>query len=204
MFETIFNDCELTGKTKFDFDGKKISIEGRSLQEFSNDFFKSTQPAMVLTQLEVAYKLIPLKINDSLICVEKLEGDLEFITSDNPVNAYNPYNDRIAPFDSKNVFELPIDSKHKLVLSPLIDQNKDAKSLILRKSDTGDFSKVNKLLTNYNQMQMSERFLFGSKTALESYLLTKEASERPMSKDELKDTENLGDQIQKGKDLGIF
>ena len=47
-------------------------------------------------------------------------------------------------------------------------------------------------------MQNSEKFMFGSKKALESYLATKQESERP-----IKDGESTADIFKKLKELGL-
>lgn len=197
IFEHMYFLCEQTGTDYFMFEGEKISIANKTLKEFTTEFNKSRQPGMVLTQLEVAFKLIALRMKNDSICVVKLDEEkLEFVTSDNPVVAQNNNPRRIAPFDPTNVLELPLDSKHKLILMP--ECSEELKNRIFRRTSISPFSEIEKLTANYLQMQNSERFIFGSKSALESYLATKQESERPIGKEE-----SSADIFKKLKELGL-
>lgn len=197
VFESAFQLCKQKGVDYFTFEDEKISIAGKTLEEFTKEFNKNRQPGMILIQLETAFKLIALRILNDSICVNKIESEkLEFVTSDNPVIAKNNNSERFAPFDPTNVLELPIDSKHKLILIPECPPK--LRNRIFRKTSTSPFSEIEKLTTNYSQMQNSEKLIFGSKQALESYLSTKQESERP-----IKDGESTGDIFKKLKELGL-
>lgn len=197
VFERAFYLCELQGVDYFEFEGEKFFISGKKLEEFTKEFNKEGQPGMILVQLEVAFKLIALRMQNDSICINKIESEkLEFITSDNPVVARNNTPERFAPFDPSNVLELPIDSKHKLILMP--ECPPELRNRIFRRNLTSPFSEIEKLTTNYSQMKNSEKFIFGSKKALESYLTTKQESERPINEDE-----NTSDIWRKLKELGL-
>lgn len=197
VFERMFQLCEQTGKDYFTFEGEKISIAGKTLKEFTTEFNKERQPSMIIIQLETAFKLIALRLENDSICIHKIEEDkLEFITSDNPVIAKNNNPERFAPFDPTNILELPINSKHKLVLIP--ECPTELRNRIFRRTSTAPFSEIEKLTTNFSQMQNSEKFIFGSKSGLESYLLTKQESERP-----IEEGENTADIFKKLKELGL-
>ena len=197
VFQRAFLLCEQTGKDYFMFEDEKLSIAGKTLEEFTSEFNKMRQPGMILTQLEFAFKLISLRIKNDSICVVKIEEEnLQLITSDNPVIAHNNKPERFAPFDTTNVLELPLNAKYKLILMP--DCPEDLKLRIFRRSSISPFSEIEKLTTNFAQMQNSERFIFGSKAALESYLNTKQESERP-----LEEGENTSDIFKKLKKLGL-
>jgi hypothetical protein len=118
------------------------------------------------------------------------------VTSDNPVIAENNSPQRFAPFDPTNVLKLPLDSKHILMLMP--ENTKGLENVVFRQNVKKPFSEIQKLTSNYSQMQNSERFMFGSKGALESYLLTKQESERPLKKGE-----KMADVFAKLKELGL-
>lgn len=197
VFERTYLMCEYTGKDYFMFEDEKFSIAGIPLEKFTDDFNKMRQPGMILTQLEVAIKLISLRIKNDSICVVKLcEDRLEFVTSDNPVIASNNNPERLMPFDASNVLELPLDSKHKLILMPECPE--ELRTRIFRRNSISPFSEIEKLTANYSQMQNSEKFIFGSTSALESYLLTKTESERPIA-----EGEKMEDIFKKLKELGL-
>ena len=194
-FESAYSLCEQTGKDYFMFEDEKFSIADKTLQEFTTEFNKMRQPVMILIQLEVAFKLIALRMENDSICIKKINDEnLEFITSDNPVVARNNDTYRFMPFDPTNILELPIDSKHKLILIP--DCKKEFRNRIFRL--TSPFPEIEKLTTNYSQMSNSEKFIFGSKTGIESYLKTKHESERPIEQGE-----SNADIFKKLKELGL-
>lgn len=205
VFGQAYRLCQQTGKDYFTFENTKISIKGKSLKELTKEYNSEQQPMMIMTQLEVALKLINLRIkNHDGIVVSKLGNEnAKFITSDNPVVATNVQTDRIVPFDPSNILRLPLDEKHMLLIMP--EGEKETKNILFRNIVNGEVGNMEKLTSNYQQMDMAERFMFGSKSALEGYLSTKEESERPLTKEELERTEKgLHQIIQKGKDLGIL
>lgn len=203
VFESMFQLCAQTGKDYFMFEGHKMSIKGKTLKQFTEEHNKEQQPIMVMTQLEVAMKLIAIRIKNDGIMVSKLgEDDAEFITSDNPVTAANPMTDRIMPFDPKNILRLPLDSKHMLILMPYGEE--ETLNRIVRNEVKGSVCNMEKLTSNFQQMEMAERFLFGSKKSLEGYLSTKEESERPLTKEEQEKFKGINELIQKGRDLGLL
>jgi len=161
------------------------------------NYNKERQPSMILTQLEVALKLIAIRVKNDSICVIKIEDEnLELVTSDNPVIASNNNPERFAPFDPTNILKLPLDSKHILMLMPECAEGLEKR--IFRIISRRPFAEIEKLTANYSQMQNSERYIFGSKKALESYLITKQESERP-----LEEGENMADVFAKLKELGL-
>lgn len=196
-FNQVFVMCERTGKDYFTFGDEKISIAGRTLEEFIKEYNKERQPGMILTQLEVAINLIKIRVQNDSICVIKIDdANLELVTSDNPVIASNNKPERFAPFDPSNILKLPLDSQHILMLMPECAEGLENR--IWRRLSKRPFSEIEKLTANYSQMQNSERFMFGSKSALESYLTTKQESERP-----LEEEESMAEVFAKLRELGL-
>lgn len=178
VFYQMFQLCEQAGKDYFMFEGEQISIAGKTLEQFTKEFNEERQPNMILTQLEVAFKLIDIRLQTDAITVVKLEGDgLEFIISDNPVIASNPTATRFAPFDPTNLLYLPLNQKHMLVLIP--EKSEGLENRIFRRTTSGFMAGMEKLTSNYQQMENSEKFMMGSKQELESYLETKSITEKP-------------------------
>lgn len=196
-FEQAFNLCQQTDKDYFMFGDEKMSIKGKTLEEFTKDHNKERQPSMILTQLEVAIKLIGIRLKNDSVCVIKIDDDdLKLVTSDNPVIASNNRPERFAPFDPSNILKLPLDSKHILMLMPECAEGLENR--IFRRVSTRPFAEVEKLTANYSQMQNSELFMFGSRNALESYLATKQESERP-----LEEGENTAEVFARLRELGL-
>jgi hypothetical protein len=183
VFMQTFNLCQQTGKDYFTYEGEKISIKGKTLEQFTKEFNDERQPSMILLQLEIAFKLIALRMQRDGICVIKLDdGNHEYITSDNPVIANNHQSQHFAPFDPNNLLRLPLDSKHTLMLVPECSEGQELK--IFRNNTKGVFAEMEKLTANSSQTQNAEKYIFGSRIGLESYLDIKIESERPIAEGE--------------------
>ena len=203
VLEQAYFMCQQTGKDYFMFEKQKISIAGKTLEQLQKENKYESRPAQVLTQLQVALRLIKFRtIRDGIYVSKLVDENCEFITSDNPVVYSNINSGHVAPFDPTNVLKLPLDNKHMLFLMPYSD--KETKHLLLRHNVSGTMCFTEKLTSNYEQFRNSERFLLGSDSSLKGYLATKEISERPLTEEENLKMKSFGDLIQKGKDLGLF
>lgn len=203
VLEQAYFMCQQTGKDYFMFEKQKISVAGKTLEQLQKENKYENRPAQILTQLQVALRLIKLRtIRDGIYVSKLVDENCEFITSDNPVVYSNINSGHAAPFDPTNILKLPLDNKHMLFLMPYSD--KETKHLILRHNVSGTTCFTEKLTSNYEQFRNSERFLLGSDSSLKGYLATKEISERPLTEEENLKMKSFGDLIQKGKDLGQF
>lgn len=196
VFTQMYELCEQTGKDYFNYEGEKISIAGKSLEEFTKEFNDERQPGMILIQLETAFKLIALRSKFDAIVVSKLNNEnCEYVTSDNPVIASNPNTERVIPFNHENLLYLPLDSKHMLMLIPEVEKGNENK--IFRKTYEDIRSKSSRITSNYQQMANSERFVFGSKSSLELYLKTKSLTEKPLTEKEANNPDIINEILSK-------
>lgn len=203
VYTQMFALCQQAGKDYFMFEGIKISIKDKSLEDLLKEHKVENRPGQVITQLEVALKLINIRAKNDNIFITKLsDDDNEFITSDNPVVLQNLKGGHIAPFDPTNIMKLPLDKKHMLFLMP--DGDKEARNLIVRHNVAGLFGKTEKLISNAEQFQKADRFVLGDVSSLNSYLQTKALAERPLSEEEIKKLTSFDDYVKKGRDLGLF
>jgi hypothetical protein len=203
VLEQAYFMCQQTGKDYFMFEKQKILIAGKTLEQLQKENKYESRPAQVLTQLQVALRLIKLRtIRDGIYVSKLVDQNCDFITSDNPVVYSNINSGHVAPFDPTNILKLPLDNKHMLFLMPYSD--KETKHLLLRHNVSGTMCFTEKLTSNYEQFRNTERFLLGSESSLKGYLATKEISERPLTEEENLKMKSFGDLIQKDKDLGLF
>lgn len=78
--------CQQTGKDYFMFEKQKISIAGEALEKLQKENKYESRPAQILTQLQVALRLVKIRTIRDDIYVSRLADDYcEFITSDNPL-----------------------------------------------------------------------------------------------------------------------
>ncbi|WP_319479103.1 DUF4238 domain-containing protein [uncultured Draconibacterium sp.] len=142
-----------------DPNGNKVSIKNKSLKELQQNRKDEIRIPFVLTQLEIALKLIELKLNDS-IYVFKVEGDIDYVTSDNPVFAVNINKQLTMPFDVDNAYYLPISNKYLLSIFPT--QSFSASNKIIRMTMRREqVAKMNKV-----QLMNCDKFIIGTKNEL--------------------------------------
>lgn len=183
IFKELYFLCKQKGKDYFIFDGEKISIAGKTLNELHNAYKLENRPAQMLTQLDLALKLIKLRtLRDGIYVVKLEDKNHEFITSDNPVTYNKSEQHHIAPFDPKNILKLPLDSKHLLYLMPYADAQ--TSHIISRNMANDSICLTEKLISNYEQFCNAERFLLGSESSLKGYLALKDVSEKPITDEE--------------------
>lgn len=185
----VYNLCEQTGKKHFQFEGERISIEGKSLQQIQKEFTTDSRENQVKTQLEVAFKLIDLRLNDGIFVSKLGEGDCRFITSDNPVVLRNSRNIRTIPFDRNNIITLHLDEKHKLMIMPSSEQS--ITNLIVRHTTVGTQADLDMIVSNGLQMENSEKFILGTETGIKEYIFLRKEFERPMTEIEKAETKTI-------------
>jgi hypothetical protein len=203
----MYHMTQQMGKDHFYIENEKISIAGKTVEQVCNELAFENRPSQILTQLQVALRLINLRsVRDGIMVIKLLDSDSEYITSDNPVSSYRLGVKHVPPFDPRNILSLPLDNKHKLTLMPYSD--KETKNLIVRNAYSGRMGFPEKITSNYQQWQNSERFILGTNSGLKSYLSTKTETERPLSEDELKKFEPqqkvLSEMIKKMRDKGLI
>lgn len=171
----VFQMAQESGKDFYMMDGKRVSIAGKTLEDHQKEIKKESKPEIAIIQLQVALRLIELRIKRDAIMVIKLVDESEFITSDNPVIYRNPEERTIAPFDIDNILTLPLDTKHQLKLIP-----DEASNNIFRFNKTGSIAQIAKLTSNHDQLVSSDKYMLGTDSGLRSYLSTKEEMEKPI------------------------
>ena len=197
--ERVYYLCEQTGSKHFQFEGERISIEGKSLQQIQKEFATNSRENQVKTQLEVAFKLISVRLNDGIFVSKLGKSDCRFITSDNPVVLRNSRNVKIIPFDRHNTITLPLDEKHKLMIMPTSEPSEQ--NLIVRHTTFGTWADLDMIVSNGLQLENSEKFILGSEENLKEYLLLKKEFERPMTKSEKSETKTNEEILNKIKSV---
>lgn len=101
---------------------------------------------------------------DCGISVNKAVRDWEFISGDNPVIIRNGHGVVMDPFSSQNIIHVPITPKYAISIMPSSEHT--LKNTFYRTLYDDDHV----MSTNYSIEQYHERYLLGTKKALESYL----------------------------------
>lgn len=203
----MYHLTKQVNKDYFMFEKEKISIKDRTLDQLIDEYKLESKPSQLMTQLDVAIRLLQVRGKADGIYVIRLSGnDHEFITCDNPVSYFRVGVNEIMPFDPRNVLSLPLDKKHLLMLMPYTDDQ--TKHLIMRTTFDGKMALNQKITSNFTQWRNSERFILGGRESILSYLATKEETEKPLTPEELKNLEPrrkaFDEVVKKAKDLGLI
>lgn len=198
VFERLSQLCEQTGKDYFMFENEKIMLNGRTAEQLLLDHKKESRVPQVITQLEVALKLIQIRRNDSIQVIKIQQNGAEFITSDNPVTLSNFESRHIAPFDPKNIISMPLNSQYKVIILPYENPGFISR---LHHNDTMSYSEV--MTNGYDQLGSSERFILGTENGLNEFnKLKKRTDQLPdISKQQKEELEKIKRIV---KDLGIL
>jgi hypothetical protein len=158
-FETAYDLCKQYDRDYFYYKNIKISITGKTFEELKNEYKIKENVLFLLTQLNAMVTLFDSWFLNDDICLIRIVGENEFITSDNPVIAFNK--GIVIPLNPENTMFLPIDNKHILCLLP--NSNKMGRLTIFRRNviDIKEIEEYNSM-----QKQCCERFVLGSKCAL--------------------------------------
>jgi len=192
VLEKMFSVCKQTDQDYFKYEGYKYSIKGKSLKEVQKEVNDRQKEIMVLTQLDMAFKLINIRKFDGIL-VSKLSIDNQLITSDNPVILSNIDPGRIVTFDPENMIWLPLDSRHILKIMP--HSLSDGNHRITRTNHNGSISIAKMVGNNSSQLSASYKYILGSKKGLTEYISKKEDYEKPVSKELRKSLDDITSRV---------
>lgn len=198
VFTQLVQLCEQTGKDYFMFENEKIFLNGRNAEQLLFDHKNESRVPQVITQLDVAQRLIKIRKNDSVQVIKIQNSGHEYITSDNPVTLYNFESRHIAPFDPKNTISMPLNGQYKVIVLPY--QNP---GFISRINHSANMSYSEALTTGYEQLGSSERFILGTENGLNEFIKIKQRTDKlpDITKEQKEELEKIKNII---KDLGIL
>jgi len=182
VFAMCIQASQKTGQQEAEIEGDVYVIKDKSPEQLVKEYKANNKSHQIVTQLDVALKLVSLRKERDNVYIFKLEeGEQQFITSDNPVILQNLNGLPIWPFDPSNIIKLPLDPKHYLMLMP----NNDRAGLhrIQRHNAAGGFSRREELISNTEQWQQAGEFILGSTVSLTRFLATKD-TDIPLSNEE--------------------
>ena len=168
-FEKGIQFAQQLGKNYFIFNGIKISFKGKTPKRLIEEYKLMQKEYQVLTQLDVALKLINLRKSDAITVIKIENDDYSFVTSDNPVYLYNMNSRIIAPFDPTNQISLPLNSKYKLTLNPADEITAPMPNYIARIFHFDHLSMNEVIINNYKQYQNAENFIIGDKKTIKEF-----------------------------------
>lgn len=196
FFDTVlekgYSLCKQMNQDSIRIENIEYSIKGKSLETVQREFRDKNKEMQVLTQLEVALKLINIRKFDGIL-VSKLSPDNQLITSDNPVILTNIALGRIVPFDPENMIGLPLDSRYLLTIMP--HSQSDGSHKITRLNHVGSISFAKMVSNNSAQFSSSYKYILGSKRGLSEFVANKELYEKPVTEEQKKSIIEITERI---------
>jgi len=190
VLEKMYALCKQTGQDSFMFENINYSINGKTLKEIQTEFRNKGKEPQVLTQLEIAFKLIDIRKYDGIF-VSKLDPGYQLITSDNPVILSNISQDHIMPFDPENMINMPLDSRHILTIMPHSQSTRLHR--IVRLTEGNILSQGKMMVNNTCQLTASNKYILGSKSALSHFIDNLDNYRKPISDEQKKKLQEYED-----------
>ncbi|MEO6884102.1 MAG: DUF4238 domain-containing protein [Bacteroidia bacterium] len=194
IFEEGFRFAEKNNRECFYLSEKKIIVRGKEINESYKSYINESKDLLNIQQLDLALKLINLRINDQIHIVKLEEQEHTLITSDHPVILYNGSNNIIAPFDIKNEIKIPIDNKHNLYIYPHSSFTRT--NYITRTFHKGVVSKREMINSNQEQYNSSNKFLLGYKEDIEKYICFYKNPKNLFAKSEQKELNEIDNKFR--------
>ncbi len=164
------------------------------LEEVKNDFHVVNKVHFLNKHIGDLHDFVEFKMNAG-ISVMKVVGEIDLITSDNPVEMHSTTKNRFHPFDPTNIIRLPLDSRHYLIIYPNTEEI--IKEYIFRSERDSYFV----LTSNYNSEKNSEDWILGKPGSIGAHVKDQKKyfSETP---DNLKMMSVFEEMTKDLKDLG--
>lgn len=201
VFEKGIQLAEQVGKDYFLFEGEKINFQGRKLDEIVKEYAKKEKEENIITQLEVALKLIELRKSDTISVIKLDDENLSFVTSDNPIVLYNFKSRFFAPFNPENIISMPLNSKYKLTIYPSDGLAEPGYISRIFHKETLAYTEM--MTNNFEQFNNAEKFIIGDEKTLSEFESFVEKAKKPIEINE-KQSKELEKIMKISRKLGII
>lgn len=104
-------------KVLIDFEGTKIEFNKNEIENEKKRHREENRLTFLQTQFAKWHEFAQYKLNSGIL-VTKIVGDIDLITSDNPVSIRSVYGNQFQLFDPSNILHIPIDRKHIVSIIP--------------------------------------------------------------------------------------
>jgi hypothetical protein len=139
--------------------GGSIDFKDKTLEQVQKESDNQSRQHINLKNFERFYDLRTRRLKD-IINIYKVHSDDLLVTSDNPVIS------SCFMFDPKSHFHMPLDEKHMILLLPFQQDTLDIKEV--HRTNLGkEMSYVQSITNNIRQIENAERYVIGSRTALD-------------------------------------
>jgi hypothetical protein len=168
LIDNVFDDIAKyvdpkTGIVNCTFENEKIKFHISEIDNIKKEQRIKNKQAFLATHLELWHNFVEFKLNDG-ISVFQVEGDIDLITSDNPVVIRSIEENKFNIFDPNNIIQLPLDRRHFLTIFPKTELS--VQSQIFRGKRDQYFSLTSNLSVDRN----CEEWIFGFSNTIVKHL----------------------------------
>ncbi len=141
-------------KIKVDFLGQDLNFSRSEIEDTKKMLHEQNRHDFLATHVKEWHEFVAYKYHCA-ISVFKIEGDIELITSDNPVIIHSSAQNRFHLYDPTNIIEVPLDRKHFLFIYP------NTESYSSTKINRGIRDKYFGLTLNLQVQRKAEQWIIG-------------------------------------------
>lgn len=151
------------GWIKVQLNGYMLDFHIEEIEEVRSKLHIDNKLMFLKQHLEALHRFVEFKMNAGISVITVI-GEIDLITSDNPVEMHSIFNNRFDPFDPTNIIQLPLDNRHYLIIYP----NTEAviKEMVFRSERDLYFV----LTSNHNAEKNSEDWILGKPGSIHAHL----------------------------------
>lgn len=146
-----------------DFLGQELKFLRQELDEVKTKLYEQNRQDFITTHLQQWHEFVAYKYQCA-ISVFKVEGDVDLITSDNPVIIHSAVQNKFHLYDPTNIIEVPLDRRHFLFVYPNTETSSSTK--ITRGIRDKHFG----LTLNYQVQKKAEQWIIGFPESCKKHL----------------------------------
>ncbi|MCW3116663.1 MAG: hypothetical protein JWM28_745 [Chitinophagaceae bacterium] len=151
------------GRVRVQLNGQQLDFHIDEIERARAQLHITNKLTFLQQHLKDLHEFVDFKMNagPSVITVD---GDIDLITSDNPVEMHSIFKNKFDPFDPTNIIQLPLDNRHYLIIYPNTEEV--MKEMVFRSHR--DFYFV--LTSNHNVEKNSEDWILGRPGTIQAHL----------------------------------
>ncbi|RPD43402.1 DUF4238 domain-containing protein [Paracnuella aquatica] len=157
---------ELTDEAKqeinIDFEGKPLVFLRDEVDAIKKKLREENRQIFISTHLDYWHRFVAYKYKCA-ISVFEVEGDIDLITSDNPVNIHSAVQNRFQLFDPTNIIQIPLDRRHFLFVFPNTEEAET------NRINRGIRDKYFALTSNLQTQRSAEKWIIGYPGTVEKH-----------------------------------
>lgn len=178
---------------KINYLGQKLEFLRSETEEIKRKIFEQNREEFLLTHFDAWHQFVSFKYQ-SAISVFEIKGDIELITSDNPVDIHSGVQNSFYLFDPTNVIQIPLDRRHYLFIYPNTEKGQSNK--IFREVRDKTFA----LVLNHSIHKNAEMWIIGYPNTVEKHIKDQKKYNEPNEENE-KWVEDIKEKVTVMKNL---